>query len=84
MRARYGVCTITSGYRTAARNKAVGGAPKSHHLYEMWPLSPAADVRFAKGTPEQWAATAINMRVGGVGLYAGHVHVDQRRGLVRW
>lgn len=84
MRVRFGPCTVTSGYRTDAYNRAVGGAPASRHLYEKHHHDPAADVRFPRGTPEQWAALAIQMRVGGVGLYRSHVHVDQRRVLARW
>lgn len=84
MRARFGVCTVTSGYRSLAHNRAVGGVANSRHLYERFPGTPAADVRFAKGTPEQWGALAISMRVGGVGIYSSHVHVDQRRARARW
>lgn len=84
MRARFGVCTVTSGYRTRLHNHQVGGARDSRHLYDVHPSTPAVDVKFAKGTPEQWAALAISMKVGGVGLYKGHVHLDQRRGSVRW
>lgn len=84
MRVHFGPCTVTSGYRTTAHNRRVGGARRSRHLYEEHPHEPAADVRFVRGTPEQWAAKAIAMKVGGVGLYRSHVHVDQRRVLARW
>lgn len=84
MRAQFGPCTVTSGWRSTAHNKAVGGARSSRHLYHEHPQSPAADVRFARGTPEQWAALAVRLKVGGVGLYRTHVHVDQRRTLTRW
>lgn len=84
MRARFGLCVVTSGYRTVARNRAVGGAQDSRHVYDKHADTPAVDVTFGRGTPEQWAAMAISMGVGGVGLYPSHVHVDQRRGLVRW
>lgn len=84
MRARFGPCTITSGYRTAAHNAAVGGAKESRHLYARRPGEPAVDARFARGNPEQWGALAISMRVGGVGIYPSHVHVDQRRTRARW
>ena len=84
MRARWGMGIITSGYRSDAHNRAVGGARLSRHRGLFYASTPAADVRFARGTPEQWAAQAINMGVGGVGIYESHVHVDQRRGRARW
>lgn len=84
MRARFGVCTIVSGCRSVVHNKAVGGSGDSRHLYSKHLDSPAVDVVFARQGPEQWAALAISMRVGGVGLYPGHVHLDQRRTRVRW
>lgn len=84
MRVTFGPCTVTSGWRSDAHNRAVGGARRSRHLHHEFPHEPAADVRFARGTPETWAALAIRMRVGGVGLYRTHVHLDQRRVLARW
>ena len=42
---------ITSGYRTAAHNRAVGGAPYSQHCYGR-----AADIRVAGVPVEQLAA----------------------------
>lgn len=84
MRERFGVCTVTSGLRSTVHNRAVGGAPRSRHLPDAYKRTPAADVRFARGTPEQWAAMAISMGVGGVGLYRTHVHVDQRQARARW
>jgi zinc D-Ala-D-Ala carboxypeptidase len=84
MRRKFGVCTVHSGFRTLAHNREVGGAPRSHHLYGHWPSSPAADVSFRTGTPQLWAAAAARLGVGGIGLYPGHVHLDQRPGQVRW
>lgn len=84
LRVHFGPCHVTSGYRSAAYNRSVGGASDSRHVYDKHPSGPAADVRFERGTPEKWAAVAISLRVGGVGLYKTHIHVDQRRGLVRW
>lgn len=84
MRARFGVCTVTSGYRTTSHNALVGGARDSRHLYDVHPTTPAVDVAFRTGTPEQWTAMAITMRVGGVGTYKRHVHLDRRRNRARW
>lgn len=84
MRLTFGPCTVTSGYRTPDHNRKVGGARRSRHLYSEHHDDPAADVRFAQGTPEQWAALAMRMKVGGIGLYPTHVHLDQRRVMARW
>ena len=79
---------ITSGYRTAAHNKAVGGAAYSQHLYGR-----AADIR-VQGIPvEQLAAYAETCLpgTGGIGRYppragraVGWVHVDTRPAKSRW
>lgn len=85
LRTRFGVCTIISGSRTHAHNSSVGGAAHSHHLYDEWPSSPAADVRFARGTPEEWHAAAEHlMPRGGLGKYPTHIHVDLRPDRARW
>lgn len=80
LRAQYGPCTVHSGHRSDKRNAEVGGAKESHHLYHERPLEPAADVSFARGTPNEWAkaARAIAGAVGrgGVSGYARHLHVD--------
>ena len=79
---------ITSGYRTAAHNKAVGGAPYSQHCYGR-----AADIRVAGVPVEQLAAYAETLLpgTGGIGRYpakagraAGWVHVDVRSVKSRW
>lgn len=79
---------ITSAYRTAAHNKAVGGAAYSQHLYGK-----AADIRVTGISVEQIAAyaeTLLNGR-GGIGIYPpglgranGWVHVDVRSAKSRW
>lgn len=81
MRANFGTCIVHSGYRSEARNTAVGGAPRSYHRYDLrgWD-EVAADVSFARGTPSRWASVAVARGAPGVGIYPTHVHVDNRQG----
>lgn len=82
---------ITSGYRTAAHNAAVGGSKSSQHL-----LGRAADLH-VEGVPvAAVAAYAENLLPsrGGIGRYpkdaahpkrsTGWVHIDTRAGKSRW
>ena len=80
--------TITSGYRTAAHNTAVGGAKSSQHL-----LGRAADIQVQDTDPLAVAAYAESLMPGwgGVGRYPvkagrtkGWVHVDTRANKSRW
>ena len=82
---------ITSGYRTAAHNAAVGGSKSSQHL-----LGRAADF-YVEGvdvaTVAAYAETLLPAR-GGVGRYpkdakhptrkTGWVHIDTRANKSRW
>lgn len=79
---------ITSGYRTAAHNAAVGGAKSSQH-----PLGRAVDIQVADTPVEDVAAYAESLMPtwGGVGRYPvkagrtkGWVHVDTRPNKSRW
>lgn len=91
MRAKFGSCTILSGYRDKAYNRKIGGATYSQHIYDLGPDTVAADLKFARGTPSQWGAYAKELRAkygrgGGVGIYSrsGFVHVDNRRYSADW
>ena len=84
VRMAFGVCTVHSGYRTPAINARVGGAPQSVHMGRRAPLAAAADVTFRSGTPREWYAAFDRLGVGGLGIYATHVHVDGRSGRARW
>jgi uncharacterized protein YcbK (DUF882 family) len=82
---------ITSGYRTAAHNAAVGGSKSSQHL-----LGQAADFSVEGvdvATVAAYAKTLLPSR-GGIGRYpkdaahpqrrTGWVHIDTRAGKSRW
>lgn len=85
MRSRFGRCTVTSGYRTAALNRRAGGAARSFHRYDLAPgRGVAADVVFATGDPVAWSEMAMRLGAGGVGRYRSFVHVDTRRAPARW
>jgi len=84
-RARFGPCTVHSGYRTKSHNERVGGAPRSFHRYDIGGREGvAADVTFRRGTPGQWYEYFSARGAGGVGSYPGFVHVDTRRDRARW
>ena len=75
---------INSGYRTPAYNKKVGGKPNSYHLKAM-----AADITAKNYTPKQLAAVVEKLilnglKIGGMGIYKRFIHVDTRKGKVRW
>lgn len=93
MRARFGPCSVHSGYRTTSYNRRVGGAPNSFHIYPVHDGNDqAADVSFPRGNPAQWAAYANNIRQrkrngrGGIGTYPtkGFVHIDLRDYASNW
>lgn len=74
---------ISSGFRTAAHNRTVGGAAYSQHCYGR-----AADIRVSGVSVEQLAAYAESLLpgTGGIGRYSakGFVHVDVRKAKSRW
>lgn len=73
--------TINSGFRTAARNAAVGGAKYSQHLYGT-----AADIVVSGISPKEVAAYAEKLmpNTGGIGIYSNFTHIDVRRNKSRW
>ena len=58
MRTKFGTASSSPGTGTSSTTPAIGGARHSQHIYEEGFESVAADMRFAKGTPAQWAAEA--------------------------
>jgi uncharacterized protein YcbK (DUF882 family) len=93
MRAKFGPCTVHSGFRTASYNRSIGGASNSFHIYTIHDGNDqAADVSFRNGNPEQWGAMANSIRKkkrkgkGGLGIYpnSGFVHIDIRDYTANW
>jgi uncharacterized protein YcbK (DUF882 family) len=79
---------IISGYRSPERNKAVGGATMSQHMYAN-----AADIQITGLTPQQMYDLVEKlikegkMKQGGLGLYpreGGWIHYDTRGTKARW
>ncbi len=64
---------ISSGYRCAARNKAVGGAGNSRHTKGQ-----AADISVKGIKPAEVAKYAESVGIMGIGLYENFVHIDTR------
>lgn len=78
--------TLTGPYRTPPKNKAVGGAAYSQHMYGT-----AADIIVGNKktgivAPKVVAAYAESLlpSSGGIGIYAGFTHVDVRTQKSRW
>lgn len=73
--------TINSAYRTVAKNRAVGGATYSQHLYGL-----AADITVRGVAPKDVAAYAETLLpgTGGIGIYSNFVHIDVRKTKSRW
>lgn len=94
LRERFGPCTVLSGFRTGPYNVAIGGARYSYHVYtdRRRREGVASDLRFARGTPTQWAQAAKELRQqkrngrGGIGVYVNSdfIHVDTRDYQADW
>lgn len=71
IRNHFGVSVnITSGYRCASQNAAVGGDPRSSHMQGM-----AADIVVSGIKPRSVAKFAESMGIVRVGLYDDFVHI---------
>lgn len=91
MRAKFGPCTVMSGYRHERYNASIGGAKDSQHDWDKHPDGTATDIIFARGNPEAWAKEAREIRArtggtGGIGVYpnSGFVHLDSRGYKADW
>ena len=83
MRSRLGKpMIVTSGYRSPAHNRRVGGAKNSQHMYGR-----AADIMMSNHDPNRFKAVADDMGFAGIGTYPDRnfVHLDVRKsGVARW
>ena len=73
--------TINSAWRSPAKNKSVGGAAQSQHLYGL-----AADITVKGVSPlvvATYAETLLSGK-GGIGIYSTFTHVDVRATKSRW
>jgi len=79
---------IISGYRSPERNKEVGGAPMSQHMFGN-----AADIQISGLKPKEMADLVEKlikegkMKQGGLGTYpreGGWIHYDTRGTKSRW
>jgi zinc D-Ala-D-Ala carboxypeptidase len=72
--------SVTSGVRCRHHNADVGGSPVSQHL-----LGKAADLRIdSTRDGETLQELAIKAGMGGIGLYASWIHVDDGPQGRRW
>lgn len=93
-RERFGPIRVTSGYRSPAHNRAVGGAARSYHVYELrhpaggsrrnlWDI--AVDIVPAKGGPDdwqKWASATLSRGLRGLGSSRGAAVAYPRSGFI--
>ncbi len=72
---------ITSAYRSAKHNAAVGGAPNSYHMKGM-----AFDCRMENQDPEEFVRLAKACGFNGIGYYPeqNFIHIDTRATPTTW
>lgn len=89
---------INSGYRSAAHNKAVGGASNSQHLYglaadialpaQYYGFTPQRKAEFRRNVESKWEKLCKADGIqGGAGWYGTFFHLDSRAGkgnMARW
>lgn len=70
---------ISSGYRSPAHNRRIGGARNSRHVYGM-----AADIVVRGVSPADVHAFIETLDPGGLGRYGSFTHVDVQGTGRRW
>lgn len=73
-----GPIVITSGHRSVAHNRKVGGVSNSQHL------KIATDIGFGRYTRAQLLRAAVQAGFRGLGLGGSFLHVDLRPNPVMW
>jgi uncharacterized protein YcbK (DUF882 family) len=76
---------VTSGCRSPAHNKAIGGSEGSYHITTDLRPCQAADLLVKTGHHRyRMIEAAIRAGFGGIGVYQNHIHVDVRDDLIMW
>jgi uncharacterized protein YcbK (DUF882 family) len=78
LRDKWGSITITSGFRCAEHNKAIGGEKNSIHMQGS-----ATDIVVASKTPNEVQESLKDWN-GGLGRYKTFTHIDSRGSKARW